>query len=79
MIARFRSDVGLAPKALARIVRFERLTDVLRAEPAIEWSWAAARCGFFDQAHFANAFRHAYGVSPSAYRAGGGAAQPSAR
>ncbi len=69
LIGRFRSDVGLAPKALARIVRFERLTDVLRAEPAIEWSWAAIRCGFFDQAHLAREVRDLADLTPTALRA----------
>jgi AraC-like DNA-binding protein len=69
LIARFRNDVGVAPKALARIVRFERLTDVLRAEPNIEWAQAAAGCGFFDQAHLAREVRDLADLTPTALRA----------
>ena len=68
LIARFRDDVGVAPKTLARIVRFEHLTDILRAEPGIEWSWAAARCGFFDQAHLAREVRDLADLTPTALR-----------
>jgi AraC-like DNA-binding protein len=68
LIARFRDDVGVAPKALARIVRFECLTNVLRAEPDIQWSWAAARCGFFDQAHLAREVRDLADLTPTALR-----------
>lgn len=66
LIARFRADVGLAPKAVARIVRFERLTDLLRREPGVGWARAAAGCGFFDQAHLAREVRVLADLTPTA-------------
>ena len=71
LIARFRDDLGLAPKAVARIVRFERLTALLRDEPQVGWARAAAGCGFFDQAHLAREVRDLADLTPTALRAEG--------
>jgi AraC-like DNA-binding protein len=71
LIARFRDGVGLAPKSVARIVRFELLTGLLRAEPGVGWARAAAGCGFFDQAHLAREVRDLAGLTPTALRAEG--------
>lgn len=71
LIARFRDDVGLTPKAVARIVRFERLRDLLGAEPAIDLARAAAGCGFADQAHLAREVCLLAGLTPTALRAEG--------
>jgi AraC-like DNA-binding protein len=57
---RFLEDVGIAPKALARIVRFQRALRGLRAgaTPAA----VAAACGFADQPHLAREFRRVAGL-----------------
>jgi AraC-like DNA-binding protein len=68
LIARFRADVGLPPKTVARIIRFERLRALLGAEPGIGLARAAARCGFSDQAHLAREVRDLAGITPSALR-----------
>jgi AraC-like DNA-binding protein len=72
LIARFRDAVGLPPKRVARIVRFERLTALVAADPAVEWARAAAACGYFDQAHLAREVRELAGVTPGELRAMGG-------
>lgn len=69
LIARFRDHVGLPPKAVARIARFERLAELLRAEPDIGWARAAVGCGFFDQAHLAREVRDLADLTPTALRA----------
>lgn len=71
LIARFRADVGLPPKAVARIVRFERLRDVLAAHPAIDLARVAAGCGYADQAHLGREVRDLAGLTPTALRAEG--------
>ncbi|MBJ7455792.1 MAG: AraC family transcriptional regulator [Thermoleophilia bacterium] len=68
LIARFRAEVGLPPKTVARIVRFERLRALLGAEPGIGLARAAAGCGFSDQAHLAREVRDLAGTTPSALR-----------
>ncbi|MFB1298237.1 helix-turn-helix domain-containing protein [Mycobacterium sp. pW049] len=65
-IARYRDTVGLPPKVVARIVRFERACARLRegAGPAA----AAAECGYFDQAHLSRDVREFAGITPSELR-----------
>jgi AraC-like DNA-binding protein len=69
LIARYRDAVGLAPKLIARIVRFERLTALLTANPAADWAGAAAACGYFDQAHLAREVRELADITPTELRA----------
>jgi len=71
LIACFRDAVGLAPKLVARIQRFERLGALLSAEPGAGWARAAAACGYFDQAHLAREVRDLAGLTPTELRAGG--------
>ncbi|AYY12478.1 AraC family transcriptional regulator [Actinobacteria bacterium YIM 96077] len=76
---RFRSAVGLNPKAFARVRRLQR---VLRAVNGYDdagaggghgagdgdWSTVAVEHGYYDQAHLINEFRMFTGVTPTAYR-----------
>ena len=64
---RFGHEVGIAPKAFARLLRFERAVDRLDgpARPAL--ATLATTCGYYDQAHFNREFRALAGCSPSAY------------
>jgi AraC-like DNA-binding protein len=65
LIARFRDAVGMPPKRVARILRFERLTTVIGADPSIGWARAAAECGFADQAHLVREVRDLAGLTPT--------------
>jgi AraC-like DNA-binding protein len=47
----FREEVGLTPKQLLRITRFQRALGIARMEPTLSWSAVAVRAGYFDQAH----------------------------
>lgn len=69
LIARYRDTVGLPPKLVARIVRFERLTAQVGTDPDIEWASAASSCGYFDQAHLAREVRELAGITPTELRA----------
>lgn len=66
LIARYRDAVGLPPKAIARIVRFERVSARLRA--GTELAAAAAECGYYDQAHLAREVRELAGLTPTELR-----------
>lgn len=52
---RFRRNVGIGPKLLARIVRFQQ---VFRAVEQCDSAWAtvAVECGYYDQAHLIRDF-----------------------
>lgn len=58
----FAREVGLPPKALARIIRFQ---GVLRGTG--EWAALAQACGYYDQAHLIRDFKEFAGESPTAY------------
>ncbi|HEX8276612.1 MAG TPA: AraC family transcriptional regulator [Longimicrobiaceae bacterium] len=77
LAARFREQVGLAPKALARVLRFRRALRML-GEPAASLSAVALRCGYCDQAHMNRDFRAFAGTSPGAWLRGRAAAGPDA-
>jgi AraC-like DNA-binding protein len=69
LIARYRDAVGLPPKLVARIVRFERLAALVAADPSADWAAAAVACGYFDQAHLAREVRELADITPSELRA----------
>jgi AraC-like DNA-binding protein len=58
---------GLAPKHLARILRFRHAAQ--RAAPAqrADWATIALDCGYYDQAHLINEFREFSGLSPAEF------------
>lgn len=63
--ARFGDEVGLGPKAVARILRFRRATTLLGRGTAL--AEVAAASGFADQAHLTREFRAMAGVTPGAF------------
>ena len=69
LISRFREHIGLTPKLLARVIRFDRATTALRARAARGLADIAFDCGYADQAHLNREFRELAGTSPSRFRA----------
>ena len=70
LITRFRQQVGLPPKAAARLVRFERVLRRLdRPGPPPDWGQAAADAGYADQAHLVREFRQFAGTTPTRFQA----------
>jgi AraC-like DNA-binding protein len=67
LIARFREEIGLPPKALARIIRFHRVVGWLDQEEQIHWAELANRAGYYDQAHFNRDFRELAGSAPGEF------------
>jgi AraC-like DNA-binding protein len=65
LIAQFREQVGLPPKALARVLRFDRAITMLEQDHAPGRADIAYRCGYYDQAHFNRDFRSFAGITPS--------------
>jgi AraC-like DNA-binding protein len=65
LAARFREQVGLPPKTVARIMRFDRALSLLRSDDRL--ADIAFECGYFDQAHLNRDFREFAGMSPGAF------------
>jgi len=68
LTSRFRTEIGLTPKAAARVIRFDRARHLLIAKAAdsgYRLADLAATCGYFDQAHLAREFRALAGCPPS--------------
>lgn len=63
---RFRAEVGLAPKQMARVLRFQRALVGLRGSHSI--ADVALSCGYHDQAHLTHEFRALAELTPSDYR-----------
>ena len=75
LTGRFRAEIGLTPKAAARVIRFDRARHLLirrvRSTSGVadgdgyRLADLAAACGYFDQAHLAREFRSLAGCPPS--------------
>ena len=63
---RFLDSVGVTPKRLARVARFQRALRLLQREGSVgSGAETAAACGYADQSHFIRDFRQFAGCSPA--------------
>ena len=60
----FSNAIGIGPKTLSRIVRFNRALGLSRQQSA-DWAGIAADCGYADQAHLVREFRDLAGETPT--------------
>jgi AraC-like DNA-binding protein len=67
LVDRFRSELGLAPKPVARIMRFNRACRLAHTAEARGWAGIAAESGYSDQAHLASEFSILAGEPPTAW------------
>jgi AraC-like DNA-binding protein len=70
LAGRFAHDIGLPPKAVARVLRFRRVVALLHGEGARapgRLGELAAAAGFYDQPHLNREFRALAGVTPGEY------------
>lgn len=67
----FDDEVGVSPKQIARVMRFDRSRRLLVSrlgEPApLDLGELAQRCGFYDQSHLIRDFRQFTGLSPTGW------------
>jgi AraC-like DNA-binding protein len=66
LIARFRQQIGLAPKTAARLVRFDRVWRRLDDHRPPDWADLAREAGYSDQAHLVREFHQFTGTTPTA-------------
>ena len=63
----FRKSVGVNPKSYLKIMRFQKAVRTIDGSIDIDWGRIAHECGFYDQAHFINDFKHFSGFTPEQY------------
>lgn len=68
LITRFTQQVGLTPKRVARIARFERIVAATQGGTS-DWGRVAAENGYADQSHLIRDFRAFAGTTPSRFPA----------
>ncbi len=64
----FAQHLGVPPKTLGRVLRFQTALGLLMREPEGTLADVAASAGYFDQAHFIKDFRRMTGGVPRGYR-----------
>ncbi|MFD9461193.1 helix-turn-helix domain-containing protein [Streptomyces sp. NPDC060027] len=64
---RFREQIGLGPKAAARVLRLQRARRLLASGRS--QAETAAACGYYDQAHLSREFRAMTGCTPRGFTA----------
>jgi AraC-like DNA-binding protein len=73
LAARFHRELGLAPKSIARIARFQNVLAQARTRSAgsapLAWADVAMACGYADQAHLTREFVEMSGTTPSRWLA----------
>jgi AraC-like DNA-binding protein len=71
LAARFRQELGLTPKTVARIARFGRAQAMAASGTASGWADVAAACGYADQAHLVREYAALAGATPGAWPVAG--------
>ena len=64
----FQERIGITPKSLGRLGRFQRALRALDGNPRSALASVATRAGYFDQAHLCRDFRLFAGTTPAGYR-----------
>jgi AraC-like DNA-binding protein len=60
----FTAEVGMTPKRLSRVLRFQRVNALARRVDAPDWGQLARDCGYFDQSHLIRDVCEFTGTSP---------------
>ena len=67
LISQFKKMVGLSPKQLARVFKFNHVLQSINPAEPVNWATIAHQCHYYDQAHFSKDFAAFSGFSPTAY------------
>lgn len=64
---RFTAAVGISPKLLARVIRFQNILQLIENKEFKSFTTVAYEGGFYDQAHFIRDFKDFTGLNPKQY------------
>ncbi len=62
-----KKSVGVSPKQLSRVARFQMVLNKIDPSQHIDWRAVAYACQYYDQAHFNHEFAAFTGMSPTEY------------
>ena len=63
----FAEQVGISPKQMARLIRFNALLLSVEMTPSVSWSEMIDKFGYYDQSHLNKDFHEFTGLSPTDY------------
>lgn len=63
----FKRMIGVSPKKLARLYKFQRVLEMIDPSRPVNWSQIAHHCHYYDQAHFNKDFYAFSGINPTQY------------
>lgn len=66
----FKQRIGISPKKYLRLVRINRVMQLLQNGCPLDLTSVAYHCGYFDQAHFIKDFKALTGQKPKVFLAG---------
>jgi AraC-like DNA-binding protein len=69
LVEKFRTEIGLTPKTIGRMARFNRALRLARLRSIGSWAGIAAECGYADQSHLVREFSEFAGETPTAWAA----------
>jgi AraC-like DNA-binding protein len=67
LVERFRAELGLAPKPVARMIRFHHACRLAQTGVTRDWAATAAESGYSDQSHLTREFAALAGETPAAW------------
>lgn len=67
LIRTYNKVVGMRPKLLSRIYKFQKAIQMLEQNKGLQWTALAYECGYYDQAHFIKEFKRFSGFNPTTY------------
>jgi len=63
----FKDNVGITPKEYSNLIRFQYLINHLNYNNSTDWNDLVSLCGYYDQSHLINSFKHYTGMTPMEY------------
>ncbi|MEM7575795.1 MAG: helix-turn-helix domain-containing protein [Bacteroidota bacterium] len=66
---KFKRQVGISPKRLAKLIRLQAALELLLDQEPEQLTQVAYDCDYYDQAHFIKDFKEFTGLSPKAFLA----------
>jgi AraC-like DNA-binding protein len=66
-IALFAAQVGVTPKVVSRVSRFQRTWTLAKQDVSRDWAELALTCGYFDQSHLIREFVSLSGQPPTEF------------